>query len=129
MSRESRREPGEVAPDRRDDAVQRPRRFRLRIRDWLVAVILVALIAAGVAQVIRGRRLRIERELAETLQWQQILRNQEVLNKEMIRIEEEINKLDDGQRTRQLEASPKSSDGIFPDPDRKGLPGDVRTVL
>lgn len=123
------RSPTEVEPDRRDDAARRPRRFHLRIRDWLIAVVLVALVAAGMAQVIRGRRLRIERELAETLQWQQILRKQEVLNKEMIRLEEEINKLDDGERTRQLEASPKSSDGIFPDPDRRGLPDDGRTVL
>ena len=126
-------EPEETRPDRRTDAAEKPRRFRMRIRDWLVVVVLVALVAAGVAQVIRVRRLRVERELAEALRRQEeVIREHETLLKLMHEQDVEMKRLEE--RLRQIEASPieaspKPPDGVFPDPDRKGLPDDGRTVL
>jgi hypothetical protein len=124
----------EATPDRRADAAVTPRRFRMRIRDWLVAVVLVALLAAGAAQLIRFRRLQVERELAEALRLQaEAVRHREALLKALDnQIIQERKKLEE--RLRQLEAAPieaapKSRDAVFPDPDRKRLPDDGRTIL
>ena len=96
------------------------RRFRLRIRDWLVAVVLVALLAAGVAQLIRERRRQVERELAEAIRLQQ----------ESIKKAEGFLKL-----KREVEGAPivestshREVPGcVFPDLSRRGLPDDGQT--
>jgi septal ring factor EnvC (AmiA/AmiB activator) len=123
----------EATPDRRADAAETPRRFRMRIRDWLVAVVLVALVAAGVAQVIRGRRLQVERELAEALRRQEeAIRELDALRKSNQELAAKLEGLEERLRPLEaspIEASPKPPDGVFPDPDRKGRPNDGRTDL
>jgi hypothetical protein len=76
MTREIGREQAEFAPDRPAEAEKKPRRFRLRIRDWLIAVLLMALLAAGVSQIMRERRLAAERELAEALRVREAARRE-----------------------------------------------------
>src|SRR5438045_2104287 len=57
----------EAGEDRGARAVKTPRRFRVRIRDWLILVVLVALVAGGMAHVIRVRHLQAEREWAKAI--------------------------------------------------------------
>ncbi len=111
------------------------RRFGARIRDWLVAVVLVALVAAGMAQLIRARRLQAVRALLEALRLQEEdAKKADEFIKAMDKREAEWNKLEaerDGlkRKVRQFEETPKSRDGVSPEPDRKGLPVDIPTVL
>jgi hypothetical protein len=126
MTREIGREPAEIAPDRPSEAGKRPQRFRLRIRDWLVAVLLMALLAAGVSQIVRERRLAVERELAEALRVREAVRRErEALMRKLI--EEEARKRVE-ERLKQIDSTPKNRQGDFPDLDRQGPPNDGRTV-
>ena len=116
--------PDDAKSDRRDDAAEKPRRLRMRIRDWLVAVVLVALVAAGMAEVIRARRLRVERELAEAIRLKEALkaaREREAVKK----AEEWLKKA----KNEGMEIPQEDRDGVFPDPGRKGRPNDGRTDL
>lgn len=128
MSREIGLELAEVSPDRPAYPVKRPRRFRLRIRDWLIAVFLMALVASGVAQIIGARRLQAERALVQALRMQEAVRREKealirrlnedeiVLEKKLKEAEEVLKKIEE--RLKQREVIPKSHEGDFPDPDR-----------
>ena len=175
MPREIRREPGEIAPDLHADAVGKTRRFRIRIRDWLLVVVLVALVAAGVAQRFRERRLQALNALAEALRLQRAdMRKAEAFIKRMDRIKvpsaeirpslqdrngvfpilDRLGLPDDRAREKltraqedldrarrdlaeimkdykieEIHPPQKDRDGVFPDPDSRGLPDDGRSVL
>ena len=149
MPLEIRPDPEPVTPEhRRTDPGTSARRIRLRIRDLLVAVVVVALVAAGVAESRRAARIRAERALLEILRAQEAAseaidavlmelgdstpenldrREADRITKDLREAEKHLE--ESKRRLRELKLPRPEREGIFPDPDRRGLPDDGRVVL